>query len=330
MTVTTNFFVRPVFRSHVGVELTDAGCVLRCRDQEYELEFDPECYSESARLLKLLQNGERTFDELTVELPALGPGVGELCRDLDRFGLITDAAFVPATAKSGTQFYRELDRFVERVKLKHNDHPLYQRLREGTATREELIGYVLEYYHIVLMCPGLLAPSLSHHESRTTKRILQDFFTSELDHDILIERALEAVGISRRQLDCLVPLPMTFSVCASLGVYARQHPLSFKACLFLFEQADGDFNTLFKARCDLLGLSEDFYGPVFEHAQINDEGDHDKISQVLYADVPCLSEEEQTVVKRHVAILIESLSLMEKQIVDYYGTPGSPIPRCFE
>ena len=134
---------------------------------------------------------------------------------------------------------------------------------------------------------------------------------------MLIERALKAVGVSRNQLDCLVPLPMTFSVCASLGVYARQHPLSFKACLFLFEQADGDFNALFKTRCDLLGLSEDFYGPVFEHAQINDEGDHENISRMLFADVACLSEEEQTVVKRHVAVLIESLVLLEKQIVEY-------------
>ena len=170
MAVTTNFFVRPVLRSHVRMEMTDRGCVLRCRDQEYELEFDAERYSESARLLKLLQSGENTFQELNSKLSSLGTEVGEICRDLDRFGLITDADFMPATAKGGPQFYRELERFVERVKLRYNDHPLYRRLREGTATREELIGYVLEYLPHRPDVPGSagsfpVSPQIARHKA---------------------------------------------------------------------------------------------------------------------------------------------------------------------
>ena len=330
MPVTTNFFERPRLRERVAMHVNDGGCVLRYREQEYELELAPETRADSMRLLELLQRGDRSFDELTREVPALASEVGVICRDLDRFGLITDGSYKPVDVKRGAQFYRELTRFIERVKRKDSARPYHEGLVAGTIGRAQLIGYALEYYHIVRMCPGLLAPSLSHHENRKTQAILQEFFVSELNHDALIERSLSAVGIGRAELDRLVPLPMTFSVCCSLGVYARQHPLSFKAALFLFEEPDGAFNEAFKKRCDDIGLPPEFYGPIFEHANINDEGEHASISEVLFAEVPCISEEEQIVVKRHTGILVESLILMERQIVDYYGKTGSIIPRCFD
>jgi hypothetical protein len=330
MTVTINFFERPRLRENVAIRVNDGGCVLRYREQEYELELAPQTRADSVLLLELLQRGDRSFDELTRDVPALAGEVGTICRDLDRFGLITDASYRPVQAKRGAQFYRELARFIERVKRRYSARPYHEGLVAGTIGREQLIGYALEYYHIVRMCPGLLAPSLSHHESRKTQAILQEFFVSELNHDALIERSLSAVGVRRADLDRLVPLPMTFSVCCSLGVYARQHPLSFKAALFLFEEPDGVFNAAFKKRCDEIGLPPAFYDPIFEHATINDEGEHQHISEVLFGEVPCISDEEQIVVKRHAGILVESLILMERQIVDYYGKPGSVVPRCFD
>jgi TENA/THI-4/PQQC family len=330
MTVTTNFFEQPRLRDNVTLQVRDAGCVLRYREQEYEIEFAPETQVDSVRLLELLKAGGRSIDELARSLPSIAGEVGEVCRDLDRFSLLTETRAEPVEAKRGSQFYRELGRFIERVKRRYNTQPYYRGLVDGTLGREQLIGYALEYYHIVRMCPGLLAPALSHHETRKTRGILQRFFVSELDHDELIERALAAVGVGRPALDRLVPLPMTFSVCSSLGVYARQHPMTFKAALFLFEEPDGDFNAAFKKRCDEVGLPEAFYGPIFEHASINEEGGHDHISEILFADVPCISDEEQIVVKRHIGILVESLVIMERQIIDYYGKPGSAGPRCFD
>ncbi|WP_437599872.1 iron-containing redox enzyme family protein [Sorangium sp. So ce590] len=330
MTVTTDFFEKPRLRANVSIQVNDARCVLRYREQEYEIELAPETRSDALLLLEMLRAGGHSLDELSRKLPSLADEVGTICRDLDRFSLLTETSLKPVEAKRGSQFYRELGRLIERVKRRYNTRPYYQGLLSGTIGREQLIGYALEYYHIVRMCPGLLAPSLSHHESRKTREILQGFFVSELNHDVLLERSLAAVGVGRSELDRLVPLPMTFSVCCSLGVYARLHPMTFKAALFLFEEPDGDFNAAFKARCDALGLPKEFYDPIFEHASINEEGEHDHISELLFADVPCISEEEQHVVKRHICILVESLLLMERQIIDHYGKAGGTIPRCFD
>jgi TENA/THI-4/PQQC family len=330
MTVTIDFFRRPRLREGVSIEPREATCLVRYRDEEYEIELAAETRDASVRLLGLLRDGGRSLDELAREVPALARELGTVCRDLDRFGLLDETSFAPTEAKPGAQFYRELVRFTDRVKLRCNRRPYYEGLTRGELTREQLVGYALEYYHVVRMCPGLLAPALSHHEGRRTRQIIQDFFTSELDHDLLLERSLAAIGISRAQLDRLVPLPATFAVCSSLGVYARLHPMSFKASLFLFEEPDGDFNAAFKPRCEALGLPAEFYGPIFEHASVNEQGGHDCVGELLFAEVTGVSDEEQHIVKRHIGVLIESLVLMERQILDYYGGPRGPVPRCFD
>ncbi len=331
MTVTTNFFQQPRLREAVTMRTsTDGIVVLQYRDEEYELELAPETRTDSVRLLDMLQRGGNSLEELSTRLPALSREVGRICRDLDRLGLLTETSTQPRKAKRGAQFYRELQRFMERAKRKYSARSFYQGLVDGSLGREQLIGYVLEYYHIVRMCPGLLAPALSHHDTRKTLSTLQDFFVSELHHDRLIERSLAAVGIGRKELDRLVPLPMTFTLCSSLGVYARQHPLSFKAALFLFEETSEEFHEAFKKRCVEVGLPEAFHKPILDHAFINKDGDHEEISEVLFAEVPSVSDEEQRIVMLHMGILVESLVIMDGQIVDYYGRPESRIPRVFD
>ncbi|WP_437581498.1 iron-containing redox enzyme family protein [Sorangium sp. So ce887] len=330
MTVTTNFFQQPRLREAVTMQANGESCVLRYRDEEYEIDLAPETRDDSVRMLEMLLRGGKSMDELSNELPSLSHEVGRVCRDLDRFGLLTETFHKPLEAKRGAQFYRELQRFIARVRQKFSTRSFYQGLVDGTLGREPLIGYALEYYHIVRMCPGLLAPALSYHESRKTLRILQDFFVSELNHDRLIERSLAAVGVERKDLDRLVPLPMTFTICSSLGVYARQHPPSFKAALFLFEEVSDEFHAAYKKRCVEVGLPEGFYKPILDHASINDDGDHGQISEALFAEIPCISEEEQKAVMRHIGILVESIVLMDGQIVDYYGKPGSVIPRIWD
>ena len=185
MTVTTNFFQQPRLRDSVTMQMQGDVCTLRYHEQEYEIELAAATQTEATHLLGMLHRGGHSLEELTQKFPSLSEEVGRFCRDLDRFGLLTETLNQPVEAKPGAQFYRELQRFTERVKRKYNARPYYEGLVSGTINREQLIGYALEYYHIVRMCPGLLAPSLSHHESRKTFHILQNFFVSELNHDVL-------------------------------------------------------------------------------------------------------------------------------------------------
>ena len=125
------------------------------------------------------------------------------------------------------------------------------------------------------------------------------------------------------------PLPMTFKVCATLGVFARQHPLSFKSALMLFEEDDKIFLELFEQHCQQLHMPSDFYRPILLHSRINEEGAHDQITADLLADIPYVSPEEQLLVKKNMTLLVESMVLRTYEILDYYGKPDNGIPRCF-
>lgn len=186
----------------------------------------------------------------------------------------------------------------------------------------------MESYHVTHLCPRLLAPSIANYESPATQKLLQDFFASELHHDRLIENSLISVGISQAQMQQMQPLPMTFYLCATLGVFARQQPLSFKSALILFDQDDPQFYRLFKQQCQALELPAEFYRPILLHASLNKNGGHEDITKMLLAEIEYVSPEEQLFVKKNLAILTESMVLRSNEILNYYENSDNPIPRC--
>ena len=278
----------------------------------------------------MLQQGNLLLPQLAQACPALEKQIPKLLLEFDRLGMLQESqAQIATKPMTGLQFYRELRRFLQRWQ-EHTVHPIaFKRMSEGKITREQLIGYALESYHVTHLCPRLLAGSLTKQETPYTYQLLQEFFVSELDHDRLIQNSLASVGIEGEQLLQLQPLPMTFAVCSALAVFAQQHPLSFKVALWLFEQDEPQFLELFQQCCQDLDLPREFYQPILLHAKINDEGEHEQITKHLLGEVAYISAEEQLQVKKNMATLQESIMLRDRQIIDYYGNRDRIIPRCF-
>lgn len=330
MSLTKVLFQQPLFKDQVFFQFKDTEVEIYYRNQGCSIAVEPEYQEETIQLLSLLQIGGMSPEQLAQTCPGIQDDIPELLAEFERRDLLMETHHeVVPRGVSGQQFYRELCRFLNRKKRQFPPSPFSQKMVDGTITKNQLIGYVLESYHITHLCPRLLAPSLANYESPQTQKLLQEFFVSELHHDPLVENSLKSVGIESEQIRRMQPLPTTFAICSCLGVFAKQHPLSFKAALLVFEEDDKVFHELFKQQSQALELPHEFYQPILLHAGINEEGGHEDITGILLREVAYVSPEEQLVVKKNLAILLESVVQRTREILDYYGNSDNMIPRCF-
>jgi pyrroloquinoline quinone (PQQ) biosynthesis protein C len=325
---TTIGFEKPRFRPAVSAAVGAGGVEIALGEGRCAFDFEPGEASGVSRLIVHLASGGRTVDELAAQSPEIAEKIPALLQDFDRLRLLVETDPPPVEGLvSGAQLYREVRRLADRVTRRLAKSAFHRELVEERASRAQLIGYALEYYWIVKAAPGLIGPALATAQSPAERTLIQGFLRSELGHDRFLAQALAAVGVSAAELEVHQPLTTTFALCASLGVYARQHPLSFKAALFLFERAQPAFVDAFDERCRQLGLPEAFYAPLRAHADLNSEYDHEDISRSLMALEAVVDFEAATVVKRHIALLIETMIQQEEQILDVYGRRRDRIAR---
>lgn len=324
-----DLFDRPRFRDGVDLRFDDGGVECVYRDQSCRVDFGAG-NGDGRRLVELLREGGRTREDLEQACPGLNGEVAEVLTALDALGLLTETSLPGASgAVSGRQLYADLRRMADRLYDRVIEGRFVQAMTDGSITREQLVGYALEYYHLVKLAPRLVAPALSKEEPGRIPELLQDFLVSELHHDRMLASSLRAVGVTDEQMAAMQPLPSTFALCASLGAYAAQNPLTFKSMLYLFEEASPEFNEAFADACRAKGLPEGFVKPILAHARLNDDGHHGDISADLLAEVPAVGPEEQHTVRKHLAIVVETLAVQEDEILAYYGSPGATIPRIF-
>jgi hypothetical protein len=310
-----HYYQRAAFRPGVEYLIGDTRVVFSYRDVvSFDIDCNKAASSEIARLCRALEGGI----DLTNGLPQFKEFAlyaGDILQALDRYGFLTETA-PPETGRtiSGAAFWTEVAAFVERAKVKARPI-LYEALRSGATSRAQLIRYATEYYHVVRAGPGIIAGSLAHAGDRATRRLLEQFLASELGHDQLIASALASVGITEAEVDRALPLPETFSIISALQVAADQEPLTFKALVFLMEEANPEFHQAFVSACDYEGLPTTFWRPITDHAGINDEGAHGSISQRLLAQIEAVTREERCVVLKQAMTMIENLVALEHALL---------------
>ncbi|MGB7196628.1 MAG: iron-containing redox enzyme family protein [Collimonas pratensis] len=323
----------PRFRDGVRTSIGANVAEVAFGDRRCTFEFSESDAIAISRLFEQLKQGGLSSSDLVTHTHEIAAHIPQLLADFDDLRLLTEshpASSTGAGACSGAQLYREVRRLAERTVDRVAKSSFYRALEERRATRAQLVGYALEYYWIVMSAPGLIGPALGMAHCAAERTLLQNFLKSELGHDRFLAVALKAVGVTSEELALHQPLPATFALCASLGVYARQHPLSFKACLFLFERAQPAFIDAFDDCCRALGLPDAFHTPLRAHADLNDQYDHEDISRALMEIETVVDAEACAVVKRHVSIMIETMIQQEEQILSFYGQQRERIPRIFE
>lgn len=312
---TSAYYYRSVgFRSGVEHVLGDTRAVFTYDLTSFDVEMNEAAANEIERLCTDLRTG-LPADQIAGRYPAFAPFVWDLLEAFDRYGFITEVAKdEDRHAVPGSAFWRQIEAFSNRAKIRFRP-VLYQALLARDVSRQSLVRYALEYFHLVCAGPRIIAGSLPHENNGATRDLLETFLRQEVGHDQLLLQSLAAVGVSESQARESLPLPETFALIAGLQTLADQEPLSFKALVFLLETANSEFHRAFVDACSEVGLDEAFWAPIVLHAGINEDGDHGSISERLLDQVELVSAEERNVVLKQVATLIESLIAFERAIL---------------
>lgn len=327
---TADLFTYPALRPGVEVQEEEDRIALIYRSQSCDIEVDPSSKDSVLALFKSIKSSVKSTEQLRLEYPTISESIAPLLEELDRLGLVTEGRFDrPAGARSGADLNASLRDLANRAMRRRCKSSLFNLMTAGTVTQAILVGYALEYYYLVRSAPGLIAPAMAHADTRASQRLIQRFLVSELDHDLMLAESLASIGIDAAKLDHMQPLPSTFALCSALGVFAKQHLLSFKSILFLFEIPSVDFNAAFVDNCLRLGLPEKFWKPILRHAHINDELDHDDITAELLSGITAISAEECLVVEKNLVLTIETMALQDEEIIEYYGRSNALAPRVF-
>lgn len=318
-------FRRPSLREGVTWTRTaDNGSEFRYLDGRrfVEFEFDADRADRFHEFIETLASGKLGAPDLAAAFPGTPDEYAEMLEALDEQGMIIEGERTAEAGMSGVTAYAFLRRHAEEVRATVHS-PLIEAMSDGTVTREQLIGYAVEYWQVTHLCPRALAPALARDDLGIevwTK--LMDFYQSERSHDRMLEKSLAAVGITRVQLLRTQPLPATAAVMASLGVYAYNFPVALIATLFPMEEPELDFLDLFRARCAELDLPEAFVKPIVAHSDVNEDEAHDAVSLDLLAEIPYLSTETVRECAKAVADVIEQRARIDAQIISWYGNGG--------
>lgn len=331
MDLSSTQFSKPKLREGVTFAADDNLLELNYRAQGCDIEL---CDIEPAifnQFLGMLKQGCLTVEQLQQEFPVLSESMEDMLTEFDRLGLIQEANLVQSSGTlCGRDFYfQRLLPCIDRIQSQLGDSPLYQRMVEGKITKNELIGFALEYYHLVKMSPALISPALCHVSNESIRQQLLKLFIEEYDHDKIMIECLKAVGLEERQVLLRQPLSTSFCAYGSLGVYARQHFLSFFSALILFETPSHRFNEVFVKACKNLDFPDSFYKPLVKHSEINEDGSHDAVTLELLSEVPVISQQEQDTILIHITALIEMLNKQDRHIVEYYGKEDCDLMRVY-
>lgn len=333
MDFSTVLFQQPKLRH--GVEFSSVNGVIEIeyRNQGCEIYLEDVDTSYVCDLMEELKRGKEKSIDLKSKYNLFGDALDDIFIELDRLGLLEEADTSAEGQKevlSGIDFYyTRLLPTVKKVQNSLGDSPLFSRMKDGSVTKSELIGFALEYYHLVRLAPGLIGPALSFCSNNAIRSQLLKLFVEEYDHDKMMAACLSAVDISESVLHKRQPLASTFTAYVSLGVYARQHILSFFAALMLFETPSNDFNDALIVACKNLDMSENFYRPLIKHSDINEEEEHGLITMRLFEQVPIISHEEQNTILIHITALVEMLFKQDRDIVDHYSKQDCDLLRVF-
>jgi hypothetical protein len=325
----TLYFEQPKLRSNVKIT-HDENCI-HIRHHGTEVELAP-LNNISLRDIENFLNvmdGNHSIDEIVNSTKIFSrDDVINYIKNLDDNWLLSEGKKNRLNGKTGLEFIIELEDKYAQWLYEAKETPLTRLLLDNKASKNLVIGFSFEYYHVTRRCHECISPAIAKAQGEIREKVIE-FFVEEYRHDKLLAKSLMALGYTKNEIENSIPLPYTQSIMNMLSKWAHTDLLSLMAGIFIFEGTDYD-GYAYKDAISAYDFPPDFAKYQNTHGDINLEGDHGHVTREFFTHVGYISPEDQTRVINNIRFLNELHVRMHANTIDYYDHPNSIIPRSLD
>ncbi|HDR7799694.1 TPA: iron-containing redox enzyme family protein [Bacillus tropicus] len=303
--------------------------VLNYRGDQFELY--PENSVNIKEILTLLNqlDGSKSIDELEVLNKKNGfDNTLKLIQVLDESCLLYEGLKKVFTGKSGLEFIMELEDLNRIWDRKLGETKLSRLFYEGESSKELVIGWAFEYYHITKRAHDCITPAIAKGHGILRKKLIE-FLHEEYRHDKLLLKSLTSLGFTEQEVIDSIPTPYTAALSNALAKWAHTDLLTFMAVLFIMEGTDLDGEEYMNALTHY-EIDENFIRYQGVHGDINLEGDHGNVSREFYSIIDYISEEDQLRVKKNLLMFQQMRVRQEEVFLDMYQENKRSHPYLFK
>jgi pyrroloquinoline quinone (PQQ) biosynthesis protein C len=327
MTTTTS---NPLLRRSARVSRRDGRVLIEHLDEEIALEG-----TGAALLDRLLPHldGKAPVEQIAARLEEPLARVRALCESLRSAGVVADAG--PGRTMTGAEFHALHRRYARHWLRPVYEHPLWEKMTSGTASRAQVIGFAFEKYHYIEGAYEHMAVAASNATPEMMPHLARHFI-EEYNHGDIYRKGLQSLFPD----DLIVhaqPLPSTRALVNLLSETAARSSFAYYAGNEVLQLTENTSEAKESRSID------DFYAALrlhypwsdrlvasfIAHTHADQKLGHESVFAEMCASVPPLSAAEVTDALNVARSMTEHLMLFMDGIdVHYAHFPAVPRVPC--
>jgi pyrroloquinoline quinone (PQQ) biosynthesis protein C len=285
----------PLLRRSASVHRGDGRLVIQHLSKEVTLEGPAAALFD--RLLPLL-DGETSLGTLAEKIEERPDKLARLTQQLGDAGVLAFRTEDDGSRMSGAEFYRlHKDRCVHWLRPIY-EHPLWESIVDGSASRAQVLGFAFEKYHYIEGAYEHMAIAAANATPEMMPHLARHFI-EEYNHGDIYRKGLQSLFPDEVVLTAL-PLPSTRALVNFLSESAQRSSFAYYAgneLLQLTENTGEDdagqaVTAFYDGMKKHYPWTERLINSFLAHTHADQKLGHDDVFQQMCASIPPLTRQE--------------------------------------
>jgi hypothetical protein len=222
---------------------------------------------------------------------------------------------------TGINFMRNAEEFARASLTCLGESRYLAAVNDSAAKFGPLVqGLFIEQYHVTQRFVEIIAPLMTKRTRTPIKQRIYRYFQEELGHETFERATCLALGVTSKELDTALPLPLFQAYVDAFTVLGRYDAIGYMSSIMVTEGMLGVDNPIHDRLETLASSQIDYQRVAKRHDDLNIELNHASLSRLFFEEVQAISPEAQQRALANLSFLIELNFRAMDQAVDFYGS----------